>query len=414
MNISNKKVGVIITGGIAAYKITELVRSLVKSGAQVRVMMSRAACQFIAPLTLQILSKQEVLVDLFEESDAEHVKHIAYADWCDYVVLAPATANILGKLVNGIADDLVSTALLAVHCPVLIVPAMNHHMYNHPAVKQNIHRLQSYGYRVMPAAYGYLAEGYEGQGRMPEVSVILAELKLLIAQTECPQLLKGKKVLVTAGGTVERIDPVRFISNDSSGKMGYAMALVARYLGAEVQFITSKEGFFMLPGMTEIQVHSAQDMYEAVEQAFDGCDYLVMAAAVSDYRVKEPALNKIKKTTTNQELTIELTTNPDIVATMSAKKTSQCVIGFAAESEHLMAYAKDKLARKNLDWVIANDISQANLGFNVDENQAVLIGSNGSEQVFERMTKSNLAFELWQAILTSQVRGEGVHGVSGK
>lgn len=240
MVFKDLNIGLIVSGGIAAYKVTELVRQLIKKQANVRVMMTENATEFIPPLTLQILSRQSVLIDTFDEIDPQHVQHIEFADWCDLAILAPATANIIGKLANGIADDMASTSLLAITAPLLIVPAMNHNMYHHPAVERNLKRLEKDGYQVMEPDSGFLAEGYEGKGRLPEISQIVLQAELLAARNIYPQLLKNKKVIVSAGGTIERIDPVRYISNDSSGKLGYAMAHAPAFLGAEVCLVTTK------------------------------------------------------------------------------------------------------------------------------------------------------------------------------
>lgn len=399
MVFNDLNVGVIISGGIAAYKMAELVRQLIKKQANVRVMMTKSATEFIPPLTLQILSRHAVLIDTFDEIDPAHVQHIEFADWCDLTILAPATANIIGKLANGIADDMASTTLLAITAPILVVPAMNHNMYHHPAVQRNLNTITEDGYHLMEPDTGFLAEGYEGKGRLPAIEQIVLEAELLAARSSYPQLLKGKNVLVTAGGTVERIDPVRYISNDSSGKMGYAMAHAAAFLGAEVTLVTTKTNLPKIREIKLVKVDSAAQMQKMVESIFDSSDYVVMAAAVSDYRVAEPAEKKIKKTPQNNQQMIQLIENPDILAGLGQKKKHQTLIGFAAESEQLLKYAKEKLKRKNADWIIANDISKPEIGFNSDDNQVTLIGREDFTETLPIMSKDKIALELWYKMI---------------
>lgn len=398
MVFKDLNIGLIVSGGIAAYKVTELVRQLIKKQANVRVMMTENATEFIPPLTLQILSRQSVLIDTFDEIDPQHVQHIEFADWCDLAILAPATANIIGKLANGIADDMASTSLLAITAPLLIVPAMNHNMYHHPAVERNLKRLEKDGYQVMEPDSGFLAEGYEGKGRLPEISQIVLQAELLAARNIYPQLLKNKKVIVSAGGTIERIDPVRYISNDSSGKMGYAMAHAAAFLGAEVCLVTTKTNLPKAEQIELVKVESAAEMQAEIEAKFDLSDYVVMAAAVSDYRVADRADKKIKKTAQTKQQMIQLIENPDILAGLGQKKTHQTLIGFAAESERLVEYAEAKLERKNIEWIIANDISQEGIGFNSDDNQVTLIGRNDFKETFPVMSKTDVALALWRKI----------------
>ena len=401
MLLNEMRIGVIVTGGIAAYKATELVRQLVKAGAQVRVVMTESACEFITPLTLQVLSRHRVLLDTFDEFDPEHVQHIEFAQWCDAVIVAPATANFLAKLSQGLADDIALSCLLAVTSPVLLCPAMNNNMYNHPATKRNLKQLTADGYYVLEPETGFLAEGYEAKGRLPQISSIITCLESLLASKKFPQLLADQTVVVTAGGTVERIDPVRYISNDSSGKMGYALAKFAVWLGAKVHFICSKEGFPILKGMTYIKVESARKMQEAVESVFDQADYVVMAAAVSDFRVKESANEKIKKKDLEGDLKLTLVENPDILATLGRDKSSQIIIGFAAETQNLLENAYKKLEKKNADWIIANDVSGKETGFNSDLNQVVVLGRDGRIQHLAKADKLTLAGQIW-SIVTDQ------------
>lgn len=394
--LKNKKIGLFITGGIASYKMAELTRQLIKKGAQVRVVMSQSAQEFITPLTLQILTKHHVLVDTFDEYDPASVQHIEMADWCDLAIVAPATANSLAKMANGLADDIVSSVLLAIHCPRLIVPAMNTNMYHNPATQRNLAVLAADGYHLMEPDTGFLAEGYVGKGRLPELERIVEKAELVMAQASLPQVLLGKKVLVTAGGTIERIDPVRYISNDSSGKMGYAMARAASWLGAEVSLVSTKKGLAVPLGISVTYVESAQEMLAAIDAVFEQLDYVVKAAAVSDYRVANAHQEKMKKIDTGDKTTIELVENPDILAGLGAKKTHQVVIGFAAETQNLLQYAAAKLTKKQADWIIANDVSQAGSGFNVDTNRVTLLGKNHQQHSLEQLSKLETALEVWK------------------
>ena len=399
MILQTKRVGVFVMGGIAAYKVPELVRQLIKKGAHVRVAMTKAATEFVTPMTLQVLTKERVLVDTFDEQVPSEVQHVALADWCDVALVVPATANGLAKMVHGIADDVVTTTLLATSCPRLIVPAMNVHMYENPATQRNIQQLRQDGYVVMEPDTGFLAEGYEGKGRLPELHRIVAQLESVVAAKTLPQVLAGKRVVISAGGTKERIDPVRYISNDSSGKMGYALAQAAQWLGAQVTLVSAVRNLVAPEGVQVRYIQSALELQEAVNIEFERCDYVAMAAAVSDYRVMQQANQKIKKQAGQTGLTLELVENPDILAGLGASKTHQVVIGFAAETEKLAEYAKRKLARKKADWIIANDVSQAGIGFNSDQNQVVLFGCEGQEIAFPQLAKVELAVQLWQAIV---------------
>lgn len=397
--LENKRIGLFITGGIASYKMAELTRQFIKKGAQVRVVMSQSAQEFITPLTLQVLTKHHVLVDTFDEHDPSSVQHIEMADWCQLAIVAPATANSLAKMANGLADDIISSVLLAVHCPRLIVPAMNTNMYANAATQRNLAQLVVDGYTVMEPDTGFLAEGYVGKGRLPDLDRIVEKAEGVLAQATLPQVLAGKKVLVTAGGTVERIDPVRYISNDSSGKMGYAMARAATWFGANVQLVSTKRDLPLPLEVEAVYVESAQAMQQAVEANFGSQDYVVKAAAVSDYRVANAHQEKMKKSETGDETTIHLVENPDILAGLGAKKTHQTIIGFAAETQHLLEYASAKLQKKNADWIIANDVSQAGAGFNVDTNRVTIIGKDQAPQELSQLSKLETAVEVWKVIL---------------
>lgn len=397
--LSNKKIALFITGGIASYKMAEFTRQLIKKGADVRVVMSEGAQEFITPLTLQILTKHHVLVDTFDEHDPSKVQHVELADWCDLAIVSPATANIIAKMANGIADEIVSTTLLAVHSPLLVVPAMNLNMYAHPATQRNLKQLETDGATVMEPDTGFLAEGYEGKGRLPELDKIVEMAERVMARHELPQVLTGKKIIVTGGGTVERIDPVRYITNDSSGKMGYAMARAAGWLGAEVMLISTNQSLDVPSGVSVIYVESAQEMKQEVDAGYDTADYVVMAAAVSDYRTKNPHTHKMKKSDKQSDDTIiELIENPDILAGLGQRKTHQTLIGFAAETQHVVEYARGKLKSKNADWIIANNVAKAGSGFNTDTNQVTII-SRDTQLELEQMSKLEVALTVWQTIV---------------
>lgn len=397
--LEGKRIGLFITGGIASYKMAELSRQLIKKGAQVRVAMSKGATEFITPLTMQTLTKAPVLVDTFDERDPNIVQHVHLADWCEYVIVAPATANILAKMAHGIADEIVSTTLLAVHCPRLIVPAMNSNMYLNPATQRNLQQLKEDGYEVMVPDTGFLAEGYSGIGRLPELESIVSQLEMVVAQNELEQCLKGKKVIISAGGTKERIDPVRYISNDSTGKMGYALAESAVQLGAEVTLVSTVN----LPtpvGVELVRVDSAIEMFNEMTQRMSQVDIAVMTAAVSDYRIENEAKQKIKKQKDQKGLVLHLVENPDILATLGANKNpNQLVIGFAAETNNVVEFAKAKLEKKQVNWIVANDVSRKDTGFNVDTNQVILLSDKGKQIELPFAPKKEIARMIWQTIL---------------
>lgn len=389
--LQDKRVTLFVTGGIAVYKAADLARKFIKAGAQVQVAMTKSAQEFVTPLTFQILTKHRVYIDTFDEQDAENVSHIHLADWTELAVIVPATANIIAKMANGIADDFVSTSLLAVTAPRLVVPAMNEHMWENPATQLNLERLKGFGYQVMEPDTGFLAEGYEGKGRMPEPAQIVeaAHQVLLAAEPNLP--LKGKRVLVSAGGTKERIDPVRYITNDSSGKMGYSLARVARDLGAQVTLVSASNLEHPF-GVGFVPVQSAQDMEREIMSRFNELDVVIMAAAVSDYRPKAQAMRKIKKT--SEDLVIELEKTTDILAGMGAAKTRQFLIGFAAETNDLAGYAQDKLTRKNADMIVANDVSQAGAGFNADTNEVTIYQPGKDPVHIAKQPKDQIAREI--------------------
>lgn len=364
----DKKIAFYVTGGIAVYKSIQLMRDLIKLGAEVKVAMTPAAAEFVAPLTFQVLSKNAVHMDTFSEELPQYVQHIHLADWADLNIVAPATANTVAKLAHGFADNFVTSALLATTSPLFVVPAMNEHMYEHPATQENLQILQNRGAYIMEPETGFLAEGYSGKGRFPESAAIIEALESFLIDLDEQLPLKGKSILITAGGTKERIDPVRYISNDSSGKMGHALAEAACRQGAEVTLITASS----LPvhkKIRTISIDSAAALYKEVDQRFDQTDALIMAAAVSDYAPAHQADHKMKK---QDQLTIELKKNPDILKAMGKKRAHQILIGFAAETEHIEQYALKKLKEKNLDMIVANDVGQSDRGFNTDQNEVTI------------------------------------------
>jgi phosphopantothenoylcysteine decarboxylase/phosphopantothenate--cysteine ligase len=397
--LENVKIGVFVMGGIAAYKVPELVRQLIKKGAQVQVAMTQSAQEFVTPLTLQVLTKRPVLTHTFDEREPSQVQHVAMADWCDLALVVPATANGLAKMVHGLADDVVTTTLLAVTAPVLVVPAMNVHMYENPATQRNLAQLRADGLTIMEPDTGFLAEGYEGKGRLPELHRIVAQVERLYARTHLPQSLAGKQVIVSAGGTRERIDPVRHISNDSSGKMGYAMAQAADWLGATVTLVSTTQSLLPPEGVQVQEVASAQELAQAMTSHYDQMDYVVMAAAVSDYGVKHPHDQKIKKVAGQTDWQLDLVQNPDILAQLGQTKRQQVLIGFAAETQNLLEHARAKLSKKGADWLIANDVSNPAIGFNSDKNQAYVLGAQGQEVLLPQQSKTSLALAAWQVIL---------------
>ena len=398
--LNQKKVAVYVTGGIAAYKALLFVRLLIKEGAQVKVAMTQSACQFVSPLTFQVLTKEKVMVDTFDENDPSVVQHIHFADWTELAIVIPATANTIAKMANGIADNFVTSALLATTAPKVLVPAMNEHMWENPATLRNCVQLQKDGVIMIEPSEGFLAEGYSGKGRLPEPEEVLQQIKELNLFDQEEQPLLGKKVLITAGGTKERIDPVRYISNDSSGKKGYALADDAIKKGAEVVLISATTTLPVPNGVKIEYVESAREMQEKVLNHFSSVDIAIMVAAVSDYRVKEPATQKMKKTDDEDEITLTLVKNPDILKQLgSLKKEGQTVIGFAAETHQVIEFAKQKLVKKNADFIIANDVSDKSIGFGADMHQVTILSKNGEEILLPKVSKHLLAKEIWNHLV---------------
>ncbi len=396
--LANKKILLCVTGGIAVYKAVALVSKLSQAGADVKVVMTESAREFVQPLSFQVMSHNDVYTDTFDEKDSAVIAHIDLADWADLIIVAPATANVIGKLANGIADDMVTTLLLAATSPVWIAPAMNVHMYEHPAVLRNIERLSRDGYRFIEPSEGFLACGYVGKGRLEEPERITELVGQFFGQRDNRPLL-GKKIVVTAGPTLERIDPVRYISNFSSGKMGYAMAEAAAALGADVVLVSGPVALDPPEGVHIEHVESAAQMLDAVLAHYGDADYVVKSAAVADYRPQAAHPQKMKKKEGSAVLELERT--EDILKTLGEQKTHQCLIGFAAETNDAVAYGKGKLQSKNLDWIIVNDVTAPGGGFGSDSNVVTLLGRNGTEHAFPAMEKKRLAGELL-AVITAK------------
>jgi phosphopantothenoylcysteine decarboxylase / phosphopantothenate---cysteine ligase len=382
-----------VTGSIAAFKAVEVLRSLTKAGANVVTIMTRAACHFVGPLTFQTLSRQPVMLDVeaFQSADPR-MKHIWMAQTGDLVLVAPATADIIGKYANGIADDLLSTFLLTTTAPIILAPAMETNMYTNPIVQGNLARLTALGTEVIDAEYGVLASGKVGQGRMVEPEQIVARVITRLALPEIPDDLGGRMVLVTAGPTQEPIDAVRFISNPSSGKMGYAIAEAARQRGAEVILVSGPTSLTVPPGVKLHHVQTACDMREAVLREYEKADVIIKAAAVSDYRPKQFIPYKVKKTADAQ--TIELVRNPDILAEIGQYKGKRVLVGFAAETEDLLVNAQKKVQAKHVDLLVANDVSHAGSGFRSDENKVLILHDHGQIEDLPLMSKQQLAHEI--------------------
>lgn len=401
--LNGKNIAFYVTGGIAVYKTVDLMRSFIKQGATVRVAMTESATKFISPLTYQVLSKNEVYIDTFIENEPEHLAHIDIADWADIAVVAPATANTIAKITHGIADNFVSSALLATKAPIFIAPAMNTDMYENPATQANLETLRNRGIYLVEPDTGFLAEGYVGKGRFPEKERIIDELESFLVEHTENLPLKGYRVLVSAGGTKERIDPVRYITNDSSGKTGHAIAKAAYHQGAEVSLVTASE-LDVPVGIEKVKVGSAQEMYDAIDQRFDETNILIMSAAVSDYGVLEEAKSKIKKENQADIMTLELRKNPDILKTMGAKKDQQFIVGFAAETDNLEENAQKKLVGKNLDMIVANDVSRKDTGFNVDDNEVVILTGAEERYKIPKQSKNQIAEILIDKIVEALIK----------
>lgn len=366
-----------ITGGIAAYKMAVLARLLVKSGAQVRVMMTKAACEFITPLTMQALTGHAVHCDLLDEDAELGMGHIELAKWADLVLIAPATANTIAKLASGLADNLVTTVCIATKAPILVAPAMNQQMWANPITQDNLSKLTKFGFHILPPDQGQQACGDVGVGRLPEPELIFDWVMSHYKRLITPQILAGKTVLITAGATLEPIDPVRFLSNHSTGKMGFALATACRDAGAKVVLVVGKKVTLPTPfGITRLNVGTADQMLAVCQEQIDQAHIFVATAAVADYKMKTVADQKIKKTAQVDGLTLHLVKNPDILATIAKSHPQVLAVGFAAETQDTETYAQSKLLAKNLDMIACNDVSDASIGFGSDDNAMTVFFAN--------------------------------------
>lgn len=393
-----------ITGGISAYKSAVLARLLIKAGCTVRVMMTDGACEFITPLTLQALTGNEVHTKLLDDEAERGMGHIELAKWADMVVIAPASANTIGRLAGGLADNLVTTVALATTAPIVIVPAMNQAMYAHAIVQDNLAKLTRFGYTVLTPDSGEQACGDVGAGRLPEPDDLCERILTLLAKSQTPQSLRGKKVIITAGATVEAIDPVRFLSNHSTGKMGFAIAKACMNVGADVTIVAGRGVHLPTPfGAKRITVTTADDMLSACQLVMtdDGDSIFIATAAVADYKVANIASQKIKKTSNQDDLTLALIKNPDILATISHTFPNAVMVGFAAETQDSENYAHAKLIAKNLDMIAVNDVSDKSIGFGSDDNAMTVFFAKHygmDKMVLDKASKESIAKSLVECV----------------
>ena len=396
MALAGKNIVIAVCGSIAAYKIATLIRLLVKADAQVNVIMSKEATVFITPLTLSTLSKNPVLIDYYQPNTGEWNNHVEIALKADYILVAPATANTLAKMANGFCDNLLTAVYLSAKCPVLFAPAMDLDMWKHPSTQSNINKLISYGNTLIPPGKGELASGLVGEGRLAEPEEII-DFLVKVSEGDLP--LAGKKALVSAGPTYEAIDPVRFIGNHSSGKMGYAIAGQLKVLGADVTLVSGPSALKIPEGVHAISVTSAAEMLNACEAHFEAADIVVMSAAVADYTPVKVASQKIKKK--ESEFSIELKKTTDILATLGAKKKeNQLLVGFALETNNELENAKDKLVRKNLDFIVLNSMQDKGAGFATDTNKVTIIDRSGNTHEFSLKSKEEVAKDICSIIIS--------------
>lgn len=396
--LTDKKIVLGVSGGIAAYKIIELASRLKKEGAEVITIMTYSATQFVTPLTFREITGEPVISNMWDEPKKWNVEHIAIAQWADLFVIAPATANIIGKMAQGIADDMLTTVLLATRSPILVVPAMNDQMYLHTSVQENLTKLSRLGYEIMDPAIGHMACGTTGPGRLPEPIDILQAIQNLLCST--PKDLSGKKILITAGGTREPIDPVRYIGNRSSGKMGVAIARAAKKRGAEVHLIAGITSVPLPQNIRVSLVETTLEMQEKVFENFESSDIVIKAAAVADYRVESPKDSKIKKQDGLPE--IKLIENPDILKELGNRKRGQFIVGFAAETDNVLVNAQKKLIEKNIDMIVANDVSKKESSFNSDTNQIQILTKEGMTITLPTLTKTEVADQILDEIIKYQ------------
>lgn len=389
--IKGKQIVLGVTGGIAAYKVVELVRQFRKRDAKVYIIMTKNAQQFITPLTFQTISGNQVFTDLFNSFQPE-IDHIALADKADILIIAPATANIIAKIASGCADDLLSTVVLATRAPMLIAPAMNAKMWDNPVVKQNIEKLKERSFKIIEPTTGELACGYEGKGRLAEIEDIVEEAITILTKKD----FQGERILITAGPTHEPIDPVRFLANRSSGKMGYALAKASHRRGAEVRFIIGPINFQPIPHIHTTPVETSLEMNKAVLHHYKSCSIVIKAAAVADYRPKKIFQDKMKKT--YKTFTLGLERNPDILYQLGKNKGNRILVGFAAETRNIISQAKSKLDKKNLDLIVVNNAHQKKGGFGSDSNEVTLIDCEGKIDALPLMGKEEVADKILDKI----------------
>lgn len=388
-----------VTGGIAAFKAAQLTSNLIKKGYDVEVIMTQNATEFIQPLTFESLTRHNVMVSTFEKVADRSVKHISIAKRADLFVIVPATANVIAKVVYGLADDMLTTTFLAAKCPKLICPAMNTNMYENPVTQRNLQMAKDLGYEILEPEDGFLACGDSGKGKLVDLSIIEEKIHMMTQDDLC---LKGKKVLISAGPTREAMDPVRFISNHSTGKMGYELARAARDMGANVTLVSGPSNLAVPMGVECIRIQSAQDMFEVISSKQNEMDFIIKSAAVGDYRVKEMASEKIKKK--GDTLTLELVKNPDILAYLGAHKPKhQILCGFAMETQDLIANATEKLVKKNCDMIVANNLRTEGAGFGTDTNVVTFIHPDHIDTL-EQMSKYELGRKILHTLLQKQER----------
>lgn len=393
--LTGKNIVLAVTGSIAAYKIAGLASTLKKLNGNITVLMTQNATNFINPITFETLTENKCLIDTFDRNFQYNVEHVSLAKMADVVLVAPASANVIGKLANGIADDMLTTTVMACKCKKIIAPAMNTNMYENPIVQDNIEKLKRFGMEVITPDTGHLACGDTGMGKMPSEETLLS---YILKEVQCEKDMKGKKVLVTAGATREKIDPVRYITNHSTGRMGYAIAKAAMLRGAEVTLVTGKTSLMPPPFVRTIEIESAEDMYNAVMSNAASSDIIVKAAAVADYRPKKPADNKIKKK--DEGMIIELERTKDILKTLGEnRRDNQFICGFSMETENMVENSREKLYKKSIDMIVANNLKTAGAGFGTDTNIVTFITR---DETVEKpiMTKDEVAHEILSYILS--------------
>lgn len=391
--LNGKKIVLGVTGGIAAYKAIALTSKLTQKGAIVKVILTENAQKFVTPLSFQAISRQPVYTDTFNEEDPKYIAHIELADWADFFVIAPATAHTIGKIANGLGDDMLTTTLLATTAPVYVAPAMNVHMYENKLVQTNMQRLVEVGYHFIEPGDGYLACGYVGKGRLEEPEEIV---QVLENHQKRNFRLQGKRILVSAGPTREPVDPVRFFTNHSSGKMGYSIAETAADLGAEVHLVSGPVDLAKPAHVNVYPVETAEDMYERMMELYGEMDIVIKAAAVADYRPVETHQQKMKKQAS--ALSIEMERTKDILKELGQRKQHQFLVGFAAETNDIKKYGQDKLKKKNLDAIVINDVSKKDIGFHSDHNAVTILTKSGKELNIPKLTKKEIAKQLLELI----------------